>query len=102
MEAKQECVYKPMEKCKDEKKQLCYKVEKEEKVKEGKEVGKVEEVEEDEEVGDNDDDPGRFRACLEVELARTSTGAEVFAALKGAVDVGLDVPHSDSSPGLQD
>ena len=62
----------------------------------------VKEVEEDEEVGDNDDDPGGLRACLEEELARTSTGAEVFAALKGAVDVGLDVPHSDSSPGLQD
>ena len=43
---------------------------------------------------DNDDDPGRFRACSEEELARSPTGAEVFAALKGAVDVGLDDPHS--------
>ena len=56
---------------------------------------KVEEVEEDEEVEDNDDDPGGFRACSEVELARNSTGAEVFAALKGAVHVGLNVPHSE-------
>merc|ERR1711872_141728 len=28
-------------------------------------------------------------------LARTSTGAKVFAALKGAVDGGLDIPHSE-------
>merc|ERR1711936_1473832 len=27
--------------------------------------------------------------------ARTSTGAKVFAALKGAVDGGLDIPHSE-------
>ena len=92
MEAKQECVYKPMEKCKDKKKQHCYKDKKEEKVEEGKQVGKVEE---DEEVGDNDDDPERFRACFEVEFARTSTGAEMLVALKGAVNVGLDVPHSE-------
>merc|ERR1712158_53390 len=37
---------------------------------------------------------GAFRACLDVGLARTSTGAKVFAALKGAVDGGLDIPHS--------
>merc|ERR1712215_600306 len=45
-------------------------------------------------VEDNDDGPGAFRACLDVGLARTSTGAKVFAALKGAVDGGLDIPHS--------
>ena len=28
-------------------------------------------------------------------LARTSTGAEMLVALKGAVNVGLDVPHSE-------
>merc|ERR1711910_68952 len=39
--------------------------------------------------------PGAFRACLDVGLARTSTGAKVFAALKGAVDGGLDIPHSE-------
>merc|ERR1719205_107312 len=41
-------------------------------------------------VEDNDDGPGAFRACLDVGLARTSTGARVFAAMKGAVDGGLD------------
>merc|ERR1712080_725901 len=31
-------------------------------------------------VEDNDDGPGAFRACLDVGLARTTTGAKVFAA----------------------
>jgi len=35
-----------------------------------------------------------FRALLDVGLARTSTGAKVFAVLKGATDGGMDVPHS--------
>merc|ERR1711976_933777 len=42
-----------------------------------------------------DGGPGAFHACLDVGLARTSTGAKVFAALKGAVDGGLDIPHSE-------
>merc|ERR1712211_13528 len=46
-------------------------------------------------VEDNDDGPGAFRACLDVGLARTSTGAKVFASTKGAVDGGLDIPHSE-------
>merc|ERR1711971_1541147 len=46
-------------------------------------------------VEDQDDGPGAFRACLDVGLARTSTGAKVFAALKGAVYGGLDIPHSE-------
>jgi len=37
-----------------------------------------------------------FRALLDVGLARTSTGAKVFAVLKGATDGGVDVPHSVS------
>merc|ERR1712072_696489 len=45
-------------------------------------------------VEDNDDGPGAFRACLDVGLARTSTGAKVFGAMKGAVDGGLDIPHN--------
>jgi len=45
-------------------------------------------------VEDHDDGPGAFRCCLDVGLARTSTGAKVFAAMKGAVDGGLDIPHS--------
>jgi large subunit ribosomal protein L5e len=46
-------------------------------------------------VEDNSDGPGAFRACLDVGLARTSTGAKVFAAMKGAADGGLDIPHSE-------
>ena len=46
-------------------------------------------------VEDNDDGPGAFRACLDVGLARTSTGAKVFAALKGAADGGVEIPHSE-------
>ncbi|CAF0954929.1 unnamed protein product [Didymodactylos carnosus] len=36
-----------------------------------------------------------FRCYLDVGLARTSTGAKIFGALKGAVDGGLDIPHSE-------
>merc|ERR1711862_859244 len=46
-------------------------------------------------VEDNDDGPGAFRACLDVGLARTSTGANVFAAMKGAADGGIEIPHSE-------
>lgn len=46
-------------------------------------------------VEDSDDGPGAFRACLDVGLARTSTGARVFGAMKGASDGGLDIPHSE-------
>jgi large subunit ribosomal protein L5e len=34
-----------------------------------------------------------FLVLLDVGLARTSTGAKVFAVLKGAVDGGLEIPH---------
>merc|ERR1711909_188289 len=46
-------------------------------------------------VEDVDDGPGAFRACLDTGLARTSTGAKVFGAMKGAADGGLDIPHSE-------
>jgi len=36
---------------------------------------------------------GAFRCFLDVGLARTTTGAKVFGALKGAVDGGLEIPH---------
>ncbi|XP_047330852.1 60S ribosomal protein L5-like [Impatiens glandulifera] len=36
-----------------------------------------------------------FRALLDVGLIRTTTGNRVFGALKGALDGGLDIPHSD-------
>jgi len=38
--------------------------------------------------------PGAFRCYLDVGLCRTSTGARVFGAMKGAVDGGLNIPHS--------
>jgi len=36
-----------------------------------------------------------FKAFLDVGLQRTTTGARVFGGLKGAVDGGLHIPHSD-------
>ncbi|KAL6062899.1 60S ribosomal protein L5 [Balamuthia mandrillaris] len=45
-----------------------------------------------EELGDG---PKPFRALLDVGLAKTSTGSRIFAALKGAIDGGIDVPHSE-------
>jgi len=42
-----------------------------------------------------DGKPKAFRAVLDVGLARTTTGARIFGALKGAVDGGLDIPHSE-------
>jgi len=36
-----------------------------------------------------------FKALLDVGLARTTSGARVFGALKGACDGGLDIPHND-------
>lgn len=35
-----------------------------------------------------------FKAMLDVGLRRTTTGARLFAAVKGAADGGLNVPHS--------
>jgi len=46
-------------------------------------------------VEDIEGQPGAFRAYLDVGLARTSTGARIFGAMKGAVDGGIDIPHSD-------
>ena len=40
-----------------------------------------------------DGQPSAFRCYLDVGLARTTTGARVFGALKGAADAGLDIPH---------
>jgi len=46
-------------------------------------------------VEDNETGPGAFRAHLDVGLARTTTGAKVFAVMKGVADGGIDVPHSE-------
>ncbi|KAG6401330.1 hypothetical protein SASPL_138183 [Salvia splendens] len=36
-----------------------------------------------------------FRALLDVGLLKTTTGNRVFGALKGALDAGVDIPHSE-------
>jgi len=36
-----------------------------------------------------------FKACLDVGLQRTTTGARIFGAMKGACDGGMNVPHSN-------
>jgi len=38
-----------------------------------------------------------FRCFLDIGLARTSIGAKIFAALKGAADAGLDIPHNEKN-----
>lgn len=40
------------------------------------------------------DGPRAFKAYLDVGLHRTTTGARLFGALKGAVDGGMNIPHS--------
>jgi large subunit ribosomal protein L5e len=47
-------------------------------------------------VEELDDGPHPFRAYLDVGLHRTTTGAKVFAAMKGACDGGIEIPHSTS------
>ncbi|KAL9656677.1 hypothetical protein ABK040_002947 [Willaertia magna] len=42
-----------------------------------------------------EDAPRPFKAFLDIGLARTTTGAKVFGALKGACDGGLYIPHSN-------
>merc|ERR1711931_350809 len=50
-----------------------------------------------------DDQPSAFRCYLDVGLNRTTTGARVFGALKGAVDGGLEINHSMSRfPGFDE
>lgn len=48
------------------------------------------------EVEENEEGARPFSAYLDVGLARTSTGARVFGCLKGAVDGGLSIPHSEN------
>lgn len=42
-----------------------------------------------------EDDRQPFKAILDVGLQRTTVGAKIFAALKGAADGGLHIPHSN-------
>lgn len=46
-------------------------------------------------VEEEDDAPRPFTCVLDVGLVRTTTGNKVFGALKGAVDGGLAIPHSE-------
>jgi large subunit ribosomal protein L5e len=48
------------------------------------------------EATEGDESRRPFKAFLDVGLVRTSTGARVFGAMKGASDGGLLIPHSDS------
>jgi large subunit ribosomal protein L5e len=50
---------------------------------------------EDYNVEAEEDGPRPFKALLDVGLARTTSGARIFGALKGATDGGLDIPHND-------
>ena len=45
-------------------------------------------------VEDIEGKPRAFRAYLDIGLARTTTGARIFGAMKGAADGGIDIPHS--------
>lgn len=47
------------------------------------------------EVEPMENGPRPFKAFLDVGLARTTTGARIFAAMKGASDGGMFVPHSE-------
>ncbi|KAJ2795246.1 60S ribosomal protein L5 [Coemansia guatemalensis] len=49
-----------------------------------------------EEVEALEDGPRPFKAFLDVGLKRTTTGSKVFAAMKGASDGGIFVPHSET------
>jgi large subunit ribosomal protein L5e len=59
--------------------------------------GKTEVDGEDYDVNEDADEEGKrpFKAYLDVGLRRTTTGSKLFAAMKGACDGGLDIPHSD-------
>lgn len=46
--------------------------------------------------GDDGEERRPFKCFLDVGLARTSTGARVFGAMKGASDGGIFVPHSEN------
>jgi len=50
------------------------------------------------EAAEGEDDESRrpFKAFLDVGLHRTSTGARIFGAMKGASDGGLYIPHSEN------
>jgi len=50
---------------------------------------------EDYQVEEADDGPRPFVVVMDTGLKRTSTGSKVFSVMKGALDGGLEIPHSD-------
>ena len=44
-------------------------------------------------VADKEEDKRPFKALLDLGIARATTGARIFASLKGACDGGINVPH---------
>lgn len=46
-------------------------------------------------VEPNDEGAAPFAALLDVGLSRTTTGAKIFGALKGACDGGISIPHNE-------
>lgn len=55
----------------------------------------VEEVTGEDYFVEKEGERGAFYCVLDTGLVRTSSGARVFGVLKGAVDGGLDIPHSN-------
>jgi len=55
----------------------------------------VEEVSGEDYYVEKEGERGAFYCVLDTGLVRTSSGARVFGVLKGAVDGGLDIPHSN-------
>jgi len=47
-------------------------------------------------AGEGDEEQRPFKCFLDVGLVRTTTGARVFGAMKGASDGGLYIPHSEN------
>ena len=47
-------------------------------------------------IPEEDGESRPFKAILDVGLRRTTTGARIFAAMKGACDGGVLVPHSEN------
>merc|ERR1712023_557222 len=45
--------------------------------------------------GNDEDGPNAFHALLDVGLKRTTLGSKIFAAMKGAFDGGLEIPHNE-------
>ncbi|XP_049849294.1 60S ribosomal protein L5-like [Schistocerca gregaria] len=57
-------------------------------------IGNVGDTGEDFSVEPADQGPRPFRVLLDIGLVRSTTGHRVFGAMKGALDGGLNIPHS--------